>query len=66
MIDMDPTRFIPMMVTRIIISLKKVATERQPYLGPEIPTAPPTGAQDYHSPHVVDTIPLSALKSERV
>jgi len=63
MIDMDLTRFIPMMVTRIIISLKRAATERRPYLGLEIPTAPPTGVQDYHA---VDIIPLSTLKSERV
>ena len=65
--DMDLIRFIPMMVTRIIISLKKVATERQPYLGPEVPTEPPTGVHDYYSPNVADIVPLSTLlKDERV
>ena len=62
---MDLIRFIPMMVTRIIISLKKVATERQPYLGLEVPTVPPTGVQDYCPPNM-DIIPLSVLKDERV
>jgi len=65
LIDMDPIRFIPMMVTRTIISLKKVATERRSNLCLEVPTAPPISAQYCCSSNPVAGIPLSALNGER-
>ena len=57
-------RLIPVMVTRMVISLKKVASERQP-LSLENPTSFPMGLQDDYSAHAVNGIPLSVLKVER-
>jgi len=55
-----------MMIARVIISLKKVVSERQSYLGLEVPPVLPIRLQGGHSPHTVDGIPLSVLKDERV
>lgn len=52
LIDSDPVRLIPMMMARIIISLKKVAaSSRRPRLELGIPTGFPADLQDTYSPH---------------
>ncbi|KAF9649150.1 hypothetical protein BDM02DRAFT_1971481 [Thelephora ganbajun] len=48
------TAFIPMMITRIIISLKKVANTRQPQLSLEVPNRVPTSVQDSRPPRQVE------------
>ena len=47
-----------MMVVRVIISLKKVASERQSYSGLEVPPVVSTRLRGGHSPHPVDGISL--------
>lgn len=64
--NLDSVRFIPMMIARMIISLKEVASSRPLYLDPEMPSGSSTYFQDGHSPRVVGGIPLSVLKSERL
>ena len=61
----NPIRFIPMMVTRMVLSLKKAASSRQPYLDLVVQTELPTDLQGT-SPHAVDDIQLSVLESEQV
>lgn len=56
-----------MMTSRIIISLKKFATERQTgHLGLEGPDVIPTNLRDEHHSRVVDGVQLCVLKGERV
>jgi len=50
-----------MMITRVIVSLKKVASERQSYSGLEVPPVLPTELRGGHSLHPVDGIPLSSV-----
>ena len=61
----DPAlvRLIPMMITRMIISLKKVASERQPHPYLEAPSALPMGSHNGHSIRATDDIPLSVLEA---
>lgn len=59
LINSDSTRFIPMMITRMIISLKKVASSRQPYLDLGIPSGLSMRLQDSHI--TADNIQLSEL-----
>lgn len=66
LIDLDPFRLIPMMIVRVIISLKKAASQRQSYSGLEAPSMLSMNLQGGYSTHAVDGIPLSALEGERV
>ena len=66
LIDSDPVRFIPMMMARMIISLKEVASSRQPCLDLEVPSELLANLQDTHSPHTMDGIPLPVLESGQV
>ena len=59
LINSDLVRFIPMMIARIIISLKKVASSRQPYLDLGIPSGLSMRLQDSHI--TADNIQLSEL-----
>ena len=61
-----PVRFIPMMVTRMTISLKKVASSQQPYLDMDVPSGLPTDLEDNPSPRTAGGIRLSILGSGRV
>ena len=63
LIDPAFVRLIPMMVTRMVVSLRKFASERQPHPLLEAPNALPMGSQNGHSPRAVDGIPLSVLKA---
>ena len=64
LINSDSTRFIPMMITRMIISLKKVASSRPPRLDMKAPIGLPTKLQDTRSPRTPDDIQLSEFRSE--
>ena len=55
-----------MMISRLVISLKKVATEWQPHLRLEIPSAAPMSLQDEYSSCLVDGIPFTVIKGERI
>ena len=55
-----------MMMARIIISLKEVASSRQPYPDLEVPSGLSTHLQDDHSHRTTGIIPLSVLENERV
>lgn len=55
-----------MMIARIIISLKKVASSREPYIDLQVPSGLSTHLRDGHSHRTTDDIPLSVLESERV
>ena len=64
--DLYLVRLIPIMISRMMISLKKAARSRQPHLDLEIPTGTSTNFQHSHSGHqAVDAIPLSVFTSER-
>lgn len=58
----DLFRFIPMMLARMIISLKKVASLQQLHLDPEILSGSPAQLQDGYSTRMVGTIPLAVLE----
>jgi hypothetical protein len=58
LIDLDLARLVPMMICRMIISLKKVAGSRQPQ------DTIQTNLQDTYSRRPVDNIPLSVLKTD--
>ena len=66
LIDLDPVRLIPMMVSRIVISLKKFASERRGHLSVDVPSKMPMSVQDGYNSHPVEGIPLSVLKGERI
>ena len=57
-----------MMMSRLVISLKKVAAKRQPLMSLEVPSTMPTGRrlQTCHLSGPAEAIPLSVLKGERV
>ena len=55
-----------MMMSRLVISLKKVATKQQPLMSLEVPSTMPTGLQTLHHSGPAEAIPLSMLKDERV
>ena len=55
-----------MMMARIIISLKEVASSQQPYPDLEFPSGSSTYLQDDHSPRTTGGIPLSVLENEQV
>ena len=61
--NLDPPRYIPMMISRMIISLKKVATTRQTYMGMDAANVLPTHECNSHTPHRVEreTFPLSTF-----
>ena len=63
LIDFGLVRLIPVMISRMTISLKKVASMQEAYMSLEIPTGVPTNLQDTHSPRPTDNIRLSLLKS---
>jgi len=54
-------RFVPMMVSRMIMSLKKVATSQRLYATAELPIGQPTDT-DLYIPPAADGIQLSLLK----
>ena len=60
LIDLDSIRFIPMMIGRIIISLKKVASSQHRQLSIEVPTGSRSNPQDTNS-RPVENIQLSVL-----
>ena len=55
-----------MMMSRIVISLKKVATEPQPLMSLEVPSTMPTSLQTRYNTGPTEAIPLSILKDGRV
>jgi len=59
------TVFIPMMITRMMISLKRAASSRQLHLDLEVPSGLPTSSQGGHSSRTVDGILLSVFKIRR-
>lgn len=61
LIDSDPHRYIPIMISRMIIALKKVASSRQAHRGVG---ALPTNLQDSYTPHRAEneSIRLSTYK----
>ena len=60
LIDLD--RFIPMMICRTIISLKKVASTRQLHMSIELPSGLPANLRDIHTHHATGNIQLSVLR----
>ena len=65
LIPRPPVRFIPMMITRMIISLKKVASSRVPQMNLEIPSEFLVHLQDSCSPRPLFEIRLPAVEHER-
>lgn len=65
LIHSDLARFMPMMITRMFISLRKVASSQRRRLDLEVPAGSPTHLQDGYSPRAVNIIPLPVLKRER-
>ena len=61
--DLDFVSFIPMMMARTIISLKRVTISRESHLILEVPGELPTYPQDVHFLHPVTEIRLSVFKS---
>lgn len=61
LINLDLDRFIPMMVSRMIMSLKKVATSQRLYATAELPIEQPTDT-DPCIPPAADGIQLSLFK----
>ena len=61
LIDSDLDRYIPMMISRMIISLKKVTSSRKTYMGMEIPASLAMSPQDSYAPHLVESIQLSPV-----
>jgi len=56
--------FIPMMICRMIMSLKKVASSQLPHTSVELRTGlPPMNLQDIHTPHAADGTPFSVFKN---
>ena len=66
LIPRPPVRFIPMMITRMIISLKKVASSRVPQMNLEIPSEFLVHLQDSYSPRPLFEIRLPAVGHERL
>ena len=66
MADSHLVRLIPMMMGRMIISLKEVANEQRSHPSVDIPSRFPTDVQESYFPRVGDGIPLSQFKSGRV
>lgn len=62
---LDLVRFIPVMMTRTILSLKKATNLRELHLSLEDPSELPMHLQDGHSPRRVAGIQLSLFKSGR-
>ena len=62
LIDFDLDRFIPMMMSRMIISLKKAAQSGPPHTSIVLPTLSPTALSDTRSHHTADPIRLSVFK----
>ena len=62
LINSDLGRYIPMMISRMIMSLKEVASSRETHLVMDIPSALPMNLQDSYAPHRVESIRLSTLK----
>lgn len=65
LIDLVLARLVPVMVTRMIISLKKAASSRQPHLDLGVSTGLQMDLQGVYSPHAVDSIPLSVFRDQR-
>ena len=53
-----------MMISRIVISLKKFASERQGHLSVDVPS--PMSVQEGYNSRLVEGIPLSVLKGEGI
>ena len=63
LIDLGLDRFMPMMICRMIMSLRKAADSTRPMMSIEVPTEPETGNWHYSHPlHPVDNIKLSVFK----
>ena len=53
-----------MMITRMIMSLKKAASSQRPHMSTELQTIPlPTKWQDTHTIHEEDGVPFSVFKN---
>jgi hypothetical protein len=65
LIDLDLTRLIPLMTTRVIVSLKKAADKPQSNLNYGTLSGPSTNAINRYPPRGADDIPLSVLEGER-
>jgi len=55
-----------MMISRMIISLKKAASLRRLHMSMEVPNGLQTNLEDTYSHHPVDNVQLSALKFREV
>ena len=65
LINLDLIRLIPVMTTRMIISLKKVASKPQSGLNFVVPSGLPININDYRSTRQMDDIQLSVIRGER-
>jgi len=63
LIGWDPVRLLPVMIGRMTISLKKVASSQRSSMSMGVSTGLPMNLQDIYSPHPVGGIQLSVLKS---
>ena len=61
--DLDLFRLIPMIISRMIVSLKKAASSRQPHMSMGIPTGLPMNPQDTSSSRSVGGIQLSVFRN---
>ena len=65
LINLDFIRFIPMMMNRMILSLKKVVDKPQPHLSMRAPVGPSVHIHDCYSPRQADGIRLSVFGGEQ-
>jgi len=64
LIDCDLARVIPVMITRMIISLKKVASSGQPHASTDVlQSGLPTNLRDIYSFRPTDSMQLSVFKN---
>lgn len=66
LMDLDFDRFIPMIICRMAMSLKRVANTQQSHMSVGTLPGLPEDSQNAHPPHAVDNIKLSTLKKEQV
>ena len=65
--EFDLDRLIPVMISRTIISVKKVASSHQPlHMSAELLDGPPVTLQDACNPHSTEAIQLSVFKKQQV
>jgi len=61
--NLDLNRFIPLMICRLIMSLKKAATSHPTHISIEVPTETPVTYQDTQG---TESIQLSEIKKQQV